>query len=83
MPKTTRVDALKKDLQQRFGLVMSTSQVGQAIGVSSRSTIDRWLRAEEKLGLKLLRFESRKGRFVLSADLAEWLIRKQFRPSSR
>jgi len=79
MPRTARIDTLKNDLQARFGLVLSVTQIGEAVGISSRSTIDRWVRAEEKAGLKVLRFESRKGRFVLAADLAEWLIRKQAR----
>jgi len=72
-----RSASLKTDLEARYGLVMSATEIGEAIGIRSRSSLDRWMRAEEKEGLPLLRFASRKGRFVLTADLANWLVRKR------
>lgn len=76
MPTKTRIDSLKKDLQKRYGTMLSAAQVGEVVQANSRSSADRWLRAEEAEGLRLLRFASRKGRFVLAEDLAAWLIRK-------
>lgn len=77
MSQKKEIDALTERLERQFGVVLNARQIGQVVGVSSRTTMRRWVASARADGLKLFEFTGRKGVRVLAKELAAWLVNQE------
>jgi len=69
----SRSQSIRDDLERRYGAVLQPQEVAQVLNIKSRSSLDRWRRAAEEDGLKVLRLPGRGSWHVVAHDLADWL----------
>jgi transposase len=77
MNQINEVDALTERLERQFGVVLDANQIGEVVGVNSRTSFRRWLASAREEGLKTFEFSGSKAPRVLAKELAAWLIRKE------
>ena len=63
---------LRTELQDRYGVVLDHIQLREILGYRTTSAFKRAIE-NERLGFKVFNIPGRRGKFALSADVAQWL----------
>jgi hypothetical protein len=63
---------LRTELQDRYGVVLDHVQLRQILGYRTMSAFKRAIE-NDRLGFKVFNIPGRRGKFALSADVAQWL----------